>query len=182
MVIWTTKLTKKKVAVIVLAVAALICAVILFSPMRKLELKNDGTADGTKAGCAAFLQSFGWQLDSEPIEIMEVMIPETFDEVYQAYNKIQIEQGYNLEKYAGKTVTMYTYRITNHPSGEAEARANVLTCEERIIGGDVCSLKIDGFMHGFAMPNAETTMETDANETSLETTSNALPDGVFAEE
>ena len=28
-------------------------------------------------------------------------------------------------------------------------KINVLVCDGKVIGGDVCSVKLDGFMHGF---------------------------------
>ena len=40
-----------------------------------------------------FLQQFGWTVNAEPIEISEVTIPRTFNEVYEKYNEIQKQQG-----------------------------------------------------------------------------------------
>ena len=46
----------------------------------------------------------------------------------------------------------YAYRIGNHPSGEQDVRANLLVYKNRLVGGDVCSLRLDGFMHGLLPP------------------------------
>ncbi len=99
---------------------------------------------------AQFLSSFGWEFDSEYTK-KTVTIPTTFNDVYTQYNKIQKAQGCNLEDYCGKTVELYTYRITNYPGYQDSdcIFANILVFENRVIGGDVCSTAKNGFMHGF---------------------------------
>jgi hypothetical protein len=75
-----------------------------------------------------------------------------FDEVYQNYNQIQQEQGFDLTQYAGRQVKRYSYEVFNHPSGDQYVRANLLVYREKLVAGDVCSLQLNGFMHGLAMP------------------------------
>lgn len=98
-----------------------------------------------------FISNFGWEVDEEPDEIREVIIPAEFDEVYNNYNEIQIKQGYDLQKYAGERVKRWTYTIKNYPGYEGQEciKINVLVCKGEVIGGDVCSVRLDGFMHGF---------------------------------
>lgn len=101
----------------------------------------------------SFISSYGWQVDEEPVEVRDVVIPETFDEVYDNYNKIQSEQGFDLEKYAGQRVKRWTYVIRNYPDTSPTddfIRINILVNDDVVIGGDVCSVKLDGFMHGFS--------------------------------
>ena len=100
----------------------------------------------------AFLESFGWQVQSEPLEILEVIIPEQFDELYTAYNEMQIAQGFDLSAQAGRRVKRFAYRITNYPGVEEPVRAHILVYRDRIIGGDICSEVAGGFMHGFEKP------------------------------
>ncbi len=97
----------------------------------------------------AFLEYFGWKVVSDPTEVSEVAIPAEFDEVYQNYNAIQKQQGLDLEGYKGKTVQRFAYLITNYPDGKANVYAHLLICDNVIIGGDVASTELDGFMHGF---------------------------------
>ena len=102
---------------------------------------------------AQFLSSFGWEFDSSYTK-KEVTIPKEFNDVYSEYNKIQKAQGCDLEKYCGKTVELYTYRITNYPQKENDyIYANILVYNGNVIGGDVCSTAKDGFMHGFKIQN-----------------------------
>lgn len=107
----------------------------------------------TERDILSFISGYGWQVDDEPVEVREVIIPESFDEVYNNYNKIQLEQGFNLEKYSGQRVKKWTYIIRNYPETSPNddfIRINILVKDEVIIGGDVSSVKLDGFMHGFS--------------------------------
>ena len=45
----------------------------------------------------AFLKQFGWEAESEPVEIDQVLIPQKFNKVYENYNEIQRGQGLDLE-------------------------------------------------------------------------------------
>ena len=46
----------------------------------------------------------------------------------------------------------YTYEITNYPTGETGILANLLIYKNTVIGGEVLSPQLDGFLHGLAMP------------------------------
>ncbi len=101
----------------------------------------------------SFIEQFGYTVIKEPLEIIDVVIPEEFDSVYKEYNEIQREQGLNLKKYKGKTVTRYTYAIKGYPGYEdSDVIANLLIYKSKIIGGDICALGEKSFLHGFEMP------------------------------
>lgn len=104
----------------------------------------------------AYLAQFGWSVIDEPAEVKEIIIPAEFDEVYQNYNKLQLEQGFDLSKYMSKRVKQWSYTVTNYPGYEGKSciRANMLVLDGKVIGGDICSVELDGFMHGFVAPNA----------------------------
>ena len=96
-----------------------------------------------------FLSQFGWQVEAEPIEVKTVTLPSEFDKVFSAYNEIQKAQGLNLLKYKGKEVTRYTFSVTNYAGYEGTVYANVLVYRNKVIGGDICSADVSGFIHGF---------------------------------
>lgn len=98
----------------------------------------------------AFMKSFGWEISHENVEVMEVIIPAEFDQVYEDYNTIQKMQGFDLERYAGKRCKRYSYVITNYPGADCEIRFNLMQYGDKVVGGDVCSADAGGFMHGFA--------------------------------
>lgn len=99
-----------------------------------------------------FLSQFGWQVNATPVETAEITIPEEFDKIFTGYNEIQKRQGLDLSKYKKKTVTRYTYEITNYEGEEGKVYANVIVYRNRVIGGDVCSADVKGFIHGFEKP------------------------------
>lgn len=98
-----------------------------------------------------FISQFGWEVDEDPIEVCEVIIPAEFDETYTQYNEIQLNQGFDLKTYAGMRAKRWTYSVKNYPGHEGKnyIRINLLVYEGIVIGGDVCSIELDGFMHGF---------------------------------
>lgn len=99
-----------------------------------------------------FLKRFGWETSEEPIEVVEITIPAEFDEVYKAYNELQKEQGYDLTPYKQQTAKRFTYQIKNYPNVSDEVRANLILIDGKLIGGDVMTTRLNGFMHGFSLP------------------------------
>lgn len=96
-----------------------------------------------------FLSQFGWQIKPNAVAEEEVLIPEQFDKVFSGYNEIQRRQGLDLSKYKKKLVNRYTYEVTNYNGYEGTVYANILVYRNRVIGGDICSADISGFLHGF---------------------------------
>ena len=85
------------------------------------------------------------------MEQVDVLLPSSFNDTYEKYNQIQKEQGLDLLKYAGATCQRYTYEVTNYPDADAgTVVANVLIYKDKVIGGDICSTQLGGFMHGFS--------------------------------
>ena len=104
---------------------------------------------------AAFLSQFGWVVDAGSAEAQEVTVPAQFDKVFAGYNELQRSQGLDLSKYKKKTVTRYTFAVTNYDVYEGAVYANVLVYRGRVIGGDICSADVSGFIHGFEKPAEE---------------------------
>lgn len=100
-----------------------------------------------------FLGQFGWQVSAEPQESVEVTMPETFDKIFSAYNQIQKQQGLDLSGYKRKKVKRYTYLVENYPDYEGKVYANVLVYRGKVVGGDICSADVEGFIHGFEKKN-----------------------------
>lgn len=147
----------KKVLLPLLCFVFAISAVVLFrcfsisqnEPSQVISVGKNIT-DSSKL--LTFISSFGWEVDEEPDEVREVIIPAEFDDVYNNYNAIQLKQGYDLQKYAGERVKRWTYTIKNYPEyvDQECIKINVLVYKGEVIGGDVCSVRLDGFMHGFS--------------------------------
>ncbi len=100
----------------------------------------------------AFLAQYGWETADTPSEEVTLTIPTEFDKIMKTYNELQKQQGLDLSRYKGKSVTRYTYEITNYPSAKGKVLANMVVYKNRVIGGDICSTDVNGFIHGFAAP------------------------------
>lgn len=98
----------------------------------------------------AFISEMGWQAGTTFDSCKKVIIPEEWNEVYESYNELQKQQGFDLAPYKGCEVEIYTYSILNYPAHENDGSIilNLMLYKNRLIGGDVCCTALDGFMQG----------------------------------
>ena len=155
MMVMTARVNFKKIILALAAAAALILALIL------LLGGNDTTQTAAPApsandGRVKFLTDFGWDVTTSPTESGRVRIPDGPSEVFDRYNILQKGQGYDLTKYAGKTVMRYVYKINNYPGATEPVYATLLVYKNQIIGGDVTDTAAKGHIRGFKMPEALT--------------------------
>lgn len=114
-----------------------------------------------------FIEGYGWKVDKNPMEVVEITIPSEFNRVYQNYNSIQKKQGFDLAKFKGQRVKRWTYRVLNYPNTTQEIHANLLISGDQVIGGDVSSVALNGFMHGFAAPTGAGAGEATASQADI---------------
>lgn len=152
----STSTIKIKLGVAMAALAVLLCCCVIV-----LNFDHDGQSDsalpspkGVKSNQDRidYLSAYGWQVSEEPIATQELLIPEEMDESYTEYLTLQSAQGFDLKEYAGKRVKRYTYVVFNYPTGEVGVQTNLLIYNNTVIGGEVLSPQLDGFLHGLAMP------------------------------
>lgn len=111
----------------------------------------DYTYDKVKSvsDVSGFLSQFGWTVNAAAAKQESVTVPAEFDKVFAGYNELQKSQGLDLSKYKKKTLTRYTLEVTNYPDYEGTVYANVLVYRNKVVGGDICSADVSGFVHGF---------------------------------
>ena len=154
MFIRTYRVGKIKLVAMLALSATLIAVLALFIPQYPVisVLAADGsrvyTGVKTNEDRIKFLNHFGWEVGKEPIEAVNVTVPEVFDSIFEGYNQLQISQGLDLARYKKKTVTRYTYFVTNYSDYDGEVVATLLVYRGRVIGGDICSTDPEGFIHG----------------------------------
>ena len=124
--------TKKQI-LLTLLLAVVISGAILFS---------FSSRDKNAELCLKFIESLGYHPHGEPIEIANVDIPEGFGKVYENYQKIQKEAGFDLTQYRGVSITRYTFRLSD---GDYTL-ANILIHDGKICGGDILNPSIGGNM------------------------------------
>ena len=116
---------------------------------------NDGVLSAhynvtTTDGRIAYLQALGWEADPATETTQEIVIPRVFNGVFGDYNALQKQQGFDLSQYCGEVCESYTYVLTSYPSGETGVIAQLFIYNGRVIGGDIHSASLGGFMHGLS--------------------------------
>ena len=159
----TAKVHKKKIIMILAAVlVAVVGLVMLLGGGKSSPTASTGVANNDAR--VAFLKSFGWDVTTSPVESGQVRIPETGNEVFDRYNELQKSQGYDLSKFAGKTVMRYVYKVNNYPGVTEPVYATLLVYKNQVIGGDVTDTSAKGTIRGFKMsqetPKVEATTPT----------------------
>ncbi len=158
MFICTVRANTLKFFGVIAASLAVLCAIVLaipeYTPVSTKAVAAEAakyTYDKVKTADdrVKFLAQFGWEVDGEALEEVKIKIPAEFDKVMNSYNELQRSQGLDLSKYRGREVTRYTYRVTNFPEYKGTVMANVIVYKNRVIGGDLCSSDVTGFICGF---------------------------------
>lgn len=155
--------TLKFIAVVVISIGLLITLISIIpnggetvyaaSNTNKNDTKINYKNIKTNEDRINFLKQFGWEVNPEAVEMVEIIIPKEFDAIYKKYNDVQKAQSLNLEKYKNKAVKRYTYEVLGYPNYNETVYTNLLIYNDKVIGGDICSAKLDGFMHGFDKNN-----------------------------
>lgn len=155
MFVYSIKSKHIKIALLVIFIVATVISLFILSRDSQETGKSGMSIKAsTHEERMAFLSQYGWEIDEDPIEVQEVIIPTEFDDTYTAYNEIQKAQGFDLTVYAGMRAKRWTYVVKNYKGYENKdcIHANVLVYDGLVIGGDVCSVELNGFMHSFQMP------------------------------
>lgn len=163
MLIVTAKLPRRKLAFGAAAAALLCCAALVLNLVPAGCRAAAAPADipsskgiRTNADRVAYLNGCGWQVTEEPLAVEEIRIPEEMDESYRRYPALQAAQGFDLERYAGRRIRRYTYEVTNYPTGESGVQANLMLYRTTVVGGEVLSPRMDGFVHGLIDLSSDT--------------------------
>ncbi len=122
---------KNQILLFVVLIVLIICAIVYSSGH-----------DENIVLCTSFLSDLGYSTEKEPYDEEEIKIPEGFGQVYENYNKLQIEAGFDLTPLRGCTVKRYSFHIKDNENLDA----NILIFEGKICGGDICNPSLSGYM------------------------------------
>ena len=153
MMVMTAKVDMKKISLILGAIAAGIIGIILLFGGDSAQTTSAPAASNNDAR-VKFLQSFGWDVENSPAESSQVRIPDNTTEVFDRYNQLQKNQGYDLSKLAGKNAMRYVYKVNNYPGASDPVYATLLVYKNQIVGGDVTGTSATGKVQGFKMPQS----------------------------
>lgn len=150
MYVLSVKLDVKKV----LSVIAVLCIVIavsfvLFQKQSSDVLSNDISRSAKNTSeHVDFLDAYGYNIYDKPIQIQEIIIPEKFSDDYLKYNELQKLSGLDLSDYKGYRAKKYTYKVLDYANSNDEVVANLIVYNNMVIGADISSTTLGGFVHG----------------------------------
>ena len=121
---------KKYLKAVIISLVILLCIMVVKFNMPRVETFS------------RIVKEMGYDDVSEkPYEVVEFTIPTQFNNVWNNYNSLLKENGYDLSMYKGKKCKRYTYLIPSQ-----NARANIIVYNGEIIGGDISGITLDGIM------------------------------------
>ncbi len=152
---------------LVFAAIVVICAVLFFCREYSTSVVAEGgislRASNDKERIA-FLSQFGWDFETEPAKVEEIVIPSEFDDVYNQYNAMQKRQSLDLEKYKGCIAKKWTYGINNYPGYEnmpEKVQANLVIYKGNVIGADITVLGKDAQQYVVEFPQNKKDVNND---------------------
>ena len=148
--VFSLKTSKKPIVsilVCVLMLIAILVAVVVWPASETSAKVYSPAAGATDVERVEFLKSLGYEVDATGAEVREVLIPDEFDEVFTKYNEIQQTAGMDLSPYQGRRMKCWTYQVLNYPD-DGSVLAHLYVYKDKIVGGDVSSTALDGFMRG----------------------------------
>ena len=156
MFIVTARLPKRRL--LTAGLTALCCCVAVIAGIFCLQSLDSVSAASEVKGIRdnddriAYLESMGWQVEEEPVETLQFLLPEKLEEPYLTYNELQDTQGFDLSVCCGKQVARYTYTVTNYPGRAEGVQANLYVCEGQPVAGDILCAGADGFQDTLVYP------------------------------
>lgn len=151
--IWTAKFSRKRAAGAVIFMGVVMAALILLmGRAEEEEAPLPLPVLSSNVQRVAYLRSLGWEVEEEPIETLQFLLPETLEEPYLSYNELQLPQGFDLSACCGKQIARYTYAVTNHPSRAQGVQANLYLCEDTPAAGDIFCPGAQGFQTPLIAP------------------------------
>ncbi len=95
-----------------------------------------------------YLAKLGWEVLKSSVQVNDVQLPETFTPVYNNFNSLQQEAGFDLTPYKGKKVQRVVYAIENF-DGDPNVISETFVFNNKIVGGDLLDPSVD---NGFNLP------------------------------
>ncbi len=147
-------ITRRRMALMSLALGLVIGSAMLLAGCFGGDKETEVITAATNEKRVAYLEALGWQVEPQPIETLDLQLPEKLEGEWDAYAKLQKGQGLPFSEFAGQAVKRYTYTVTNYPEIPQGVQANLYLWGDQIIGGDVIFTGQGGFQTDLAFPKA----------------------------
>lgn len=151
MLIMTIKLPERKKCILAGVLALLLLVGVLgFAAHRRPASEALSQEDQVLVLCLDCLEGFGWEVSPNPVSVEDCTLD---TQLSQDYLALQQEAGFDLSDDLGYVVTRYTFEILNYPTGETGVLADLLVRDGVIVGGDVRTSGLEGFLHSLNRPD-----------------------------
>lgn len=142
------KLTKKSAAALILVAGVIMAALVIVcsNPQRIFSTVDMINVSDTE-GRVKYLAGCGWKADPDSEHSCDITLPREFSGVLSDYAEMQTRQGYDFASCGGAECSQFTYTVTNYEGFSGTVYATLYVKGTRVIGGDIHSASIDGFMH-----------------------------------
>lgn len=140
------RLPKKRVIFAWLFVFGVVLSALVFRFEKSDAVPRNAQTVTDSFSVADYVESFGVETDEESLIIDEVIIPTDFNDVYESYNNVQKQQGFDLSDYKGCTLSRYTLKVTNYTDKTKEVFVEVLTYKSKVVAADIYCTDADGFI------------------------------------
>lgn len=147
-------ITRRRMALMSLALGLVIGSALLLAGCFGGNKETEVITAANNEERVAYLEALGWQVEPQPIETLDLQLPEKLEGEWDAYAKLQKGQGLPFSEFAGQAVKRYTYTVTNYPEIPQGVQANLYLWGDQIIGGDVIFTGQGGFQTDLAFPKA----------------------------
>lgn len=147
-------ITRRRMALMSLALGLVIGSALLLAGCFGGDKETEVITAATNEERVAYLEALGWQVEPQPIETLDLQLPEKLEGEWDAYAKLQKGQGLPFSEFAGQAVKRYTYTVTNYPEIPQGVQANLYLWGDQIIGGDMIFTGQGGFQTDLAFPKA----------------------------
>lgn len=145
-------ITRRRMALMSLALGLVIGSALLLAGCFGSDKETEFITAATNEERVAYLEALGWQVEPQPIETLDLQLPEKLEGEWDAYAKLQKGQGLPFSEFAGQAVKRYTYTVSNYPEIPQGVQANLYLWGDQIIGGDVIFTGQGGFQTDLAFP------------------------------
>lgn len=138
---------RKLIRITIIPAVLLTALLFTFLLCRRPSICGETLTDRTE-----YAKLLGYAVSRDSETVRNIVIPAVFGSVYENYNALQKQCGFDLSLYKGEDAVLYTYIITDYTDDSGNPldniRMNLIVVSGRIVGGDICSAALDGFMTG----------------------------------
>ncbi len=126
------KIKSMAVFLFVAAFVLLLGAALTLLKPKEIKIQNTLLAQSNTER-VEILKKKGVNVENEPFEVRQIVIPNEFNTLLNELERVQKEQGLSLEGYKGQKATLYSYPLKN----EKGRFAQIIVHHNQIIGACV---------------------------------------------